>query len=141
MVLGKLGDVIFEVSDTNVVTYSNLTRKTSATYSTHKSKGEYPRLEFNNPEVRTLSLEITLTKTLMDDDPLELSQIINEYILKGEVVEFIIGTSYVSSGRFVIKDSSETFKVMNGERVDVLGLSLNLIEYIDDDSINLITRD
>lgn len=140
MKLGKLGDVIFETSDKNILNYSNLTRKTSATYNEQKSKNDYPRLEFQNPELREISFNIKLIRSLLNEDPLVLSQKINSYILKGKVVEFILGDSYVSSGRFVILDSQETFKNIHGNKVDVMELSINLKEYIDDDSINLIER-
>lgn len=134
MKLGQLGEIVFEVSRKNVVNYENLTRKTSADYSEQKTQNSFPRLEFSNPRGREISFHMKLVRSLMNKDPLILSQKINEYILKGEVIEFIIGSSYVNSGRFVITDSQETFKVINAEKVDVLELQLNLKEYIDDDS-------
>ena len=129
MDLGKLGEVVFEIKQNYSLLYNNLSRKTSADYAEQKAHNTYPRLEFANPNLREISMSIKLVDSLLEKDPLKSSETINNYILRGEVVELTIGPYYRDSMKVVVLDSQETFKVMKGNKVSILELQINLKEY------------
>lgn len=129
MDLGKLGEVVFEAKQNHSILYNSLSRKTSADYAEQKAHNTFPRLEFANPNLREISMNIKLVDSLLDKDPIKSNEIINNYILRGEVVDLTIGPYYGNSMKVVVLDSQETFKVMKGNKVSVLELQINLKEY------------
>ena len=65
MAIGTLGrNVVFEVSDDRVFTFSELTREVTSRWTNHEPQGVKPKPEFLGAGLQTASLTITLSATL-----------------------------------------------------------------------------
>ena len=62
MAIGTLGrNVVFEVSDDRVFTFSELTREVTSRWTNHEPQGVKPKPEFLGAGLQTASLTITLS--------------------------------------------------------------------------------
>lgn len=127
----SLGDFIFEVSEQNVRTFTNLKFQNSATFTEHKILGRKGLLEFTGLNASSCSLDIHLEASLIDD----LQEVINyfyEAMNEGNALLFMLGSDVMGEGLWVIEGLDESYSVINN-RGEVLSadLSLKLKEYID----------
>ena len=63
--IGTFGTaLVFEVSDSRVLTFSGMTREVSGRWTDHEVMGVKPKPEFLGPGNQTVSLPITLSSSL-----------------------------------------------------------------------------
>ena len=65
MRIGSLGDIVFEVSDSVIRTFSEFQRTTSGRWATHEVMGSAPVGEFISPGLDEITLPIKLNVLLL----------------------------------------------------------------------------
>lgn len=130
MILGSLGEIVFEVSQLRVLNFDDYTRKTAAKYASHEVIGRPPVLEFTGRELEEISLTIKLIRTLGVSPEEEIFKL-RDMCQRGEPNFLILGGTVYGENEFVITDIDEDVKHWIGE-VKVLSgeLKIKLKEYV-----------
>lgn len=130
MAIGTLGrNVVFEVSDDRVFTFSELTREVTSRWTNHEPQGVKPKPEFLGAGLQTASLTITLSATLgvRHRDVLEA---IENMVENGTAETLVIGNRPVGSNPFRLTGSSEAWNtVYNRGELARATLTISLEEY------------
>lgn len=131
--LGKL--IVFKVSadykkgQTKVMTFQNLTQSVKGRWATHNIIGKKPASEFLGPDMRQITLPITLSSEL-GMNPRKVLESIEKAVEKGSAYDFIIGGTKVGRYQWVITSMSETWDtVLNNGILVRAKVSLTLEEY------------
>ncbi|MGL5639861.1 MAG: phage tail protein [Cetobacterium sp.] len=127
MIVGSLGKVIFAVSSQYIKTINDLNINSSVEYAEHKIIKGKPKLEYLNQNLKTVSFKIRLSAS-HNVNPLAAAKELENYMIKGEVLRFIMGTK--SKGKFVITDLKEGHKYFSPiGTVIVMDLDISIKEY------------
>ena len=129
MAIGTLGrNVVFEVSDDRVFTFSELTREVTSRWTNHEPQGVKPKPEFLGAGLQTASLTITLSATL-GVRPRDVLEAI-ENMENGTAETLVIGNRPVGSNPFRLTGSSEAWNtVYNRGELARATLTISLEEY------------
>ena len=130
MPLGSLGDIVFQVSSREVITFDGLKRTTKARYGTHEINGQKPLLEYLGPDGEEISFTMKFS-TSWGVDPTEQANQLRELCEKGEAMYLIIGNQTVGANQWVIESVGEAMVfVDNMGRVIVSEVDVTLKEYV-----------
>lgn len=128
--IGVLGDIVFNVSSSQVKTLSNIQKNRTARIAKHEILGNKPKLEFQGMDLIDMSFDIRLDASLGVNPVMEISRL-DLLMSTGEVLDLIIGNTY--HGAFLIKYMSEATKYTDRNGITIAAeLSINLEEYIYD---------
>lgn len=130
MAIGTLGrNVVFEVSDDRVFTFSELTREVTSRWTNHEPQGVKPKPEFLGAGLQTASLTITLSATL-GVRPRDVLEAIENMVENGTEETLVIGNRPVGSNPFRLTGSSEAWNtVYNRGELARATLTISLEEY------------
>ena len=130
MAIGTLGrNVVFEVSDDRVFTFSELTREVTSRWTNHEPQGVKPKPEFLGAGLQTASLTITLSATL-GVRPRNVLEAIENMVENGTAETLVIGNRPVGSNPFRLTGSSEAWNtVYNRGELARATLTISLEEY------------
>ena len=130
MAIGTLGrNVVFEVSDDRVFTFSELTREVTSRWTNHEPQGVKPKPEFLGAGLQTASLTITLSATL-GVSPRDVLEAIENMVENGTAETLVIGNRPVGSNPFRLTGSSEAWNtVYNRGELARATLTISLEEY------------
>lgn len=130
MAIGTLGrNVVFEVSDDRVFTFSELTREVTSRWTNHEPQGVKPKPEFLGAGLQTASLTITLSATL-GVRPRDVLEAIENMVENGTAETLVIGNRPVGSNPFRMTGSSEAWNtVYNRGELARATLTISLEEY------------
>lgn len=130
MAIGTLGrNVVFEVSDNRVFTFSELTREVTSRWTNHEPQGVKPKPEFLGAGLQTASLTITLSATL-GVRPRDVLEAIENMVENGTAETLVIGNRPVGSNPFRLTGSSEAWNtVYNRGELARATLTISLEEY------------
>ena len=130
MAIGTLGrNVVFEVSDDRVFTFSELTREVTSRWTNHEPQGVKPKPEFLGAGLQTASLTITLSATL-GVRPRDVLEAIENMVENGTAETLVIGNRPVGSNPFRLTGSSEAWNtVYNRGELARATLPISLEEY------------
>lgn len=130
MAIGTLGrNVVFEVSDDRVFTFSELTREVTSRWTNHEPQGVKPKPEFLGSGLQTASLTITLSATL-GVRPRDVLEAIENMVENGTAETLVIGNRPVGSNPFRLTGSSEAWNtVYNRGELARATLTISLEEY------------
>ena len=130
MAIGTLGrNVVFEVSDDRVFTFSELTREVTSRWTNHEPQGVKPKPEFLGAALQTASLTITLSATL-GVRPRDVLEAIENMVENGTAETLVIGNRPVGSNPFRLTGSSEAWNtVYNRGELARATLTISLEEY------------
>lgn len=130
MALGNLGSIIkFEVSSNKILTFSDLSRKTSAKWEEHDIIGNKPRSEFLGANLDEITFNITVSAE-HGVKPMTTINNIRNAISKGTTLPLVVGANKIGS-KWKITDMSETWDtVMSGGELARATCSITLSEYI-----------
>lgn len=130
MAIGTLGrNVVFEVSDDRVFTFSELTREVTSRWTNHEPQGVKPKPEFLGAGLQTASLTITLSATL-GVRPRDVLEAIENMVENGTAKTLVIGNRPVGSNPFRLTGSSEAWNtVYNRGELARATLTISLEEY------------
>lgn len=130
MAIGTLGrNVVFEVSDDRVFTFSELTREVTSRWTNHEPQGIKPKPELLGAGLQTASLTITLSATL-GVRPRDVLEAIENMVENGTAETLVIGNRPVGSNPFRLTGSSEAWNtVYNRGELARATLTISLEEY------------
>lgn len=130
MAIGTLGrNVVFEVSDDRVFTFSELTREVTSRWTNHEPQGVKPKPEFLGAGLQTASLTIALSATL-GVRPRDVLEAIENMVENGTAETLVIGNRPVGSNPFRLTGSSEAWNtVYNRGELARATLTISLEEY------------
>ena len=130
MAIGTLGrNVVFEVSDDRVFTFSELTREVTSRWTNHEPQGVKPKPEFLGAGLQTASLTITLSAT-RGVRPRDVLEAIENMVENGTAETLVIGNRPVGSNPFRLTGSSEAWNVIyNRGELARATLTISLEEY------------
>ena len=130
MAIGTLGrNVVFEVSDDRVFTFSELTREVTSRWTNHEPQGVKPKPEFLGAGLQTASLTIPLSATL-GVRPRDVLEAIENMVENGTAETLVIGNRPVGSNPFRLTGSSEAWNtVYNRGELARATLTISLEEY------------
>ena len=130
--LGSLGDIVFQVSSREVITFDGLKRNTKARYSSHEINGQKPLLEYIGPDGEEISFTMKFS-TSWGVEPAEQADKLRELCEKGEAMYLIIGNQTIGANQWVIESVGESMtSVDNTGRVIVSEVDISLKEYVPD---------
>ncbi len=136
--IGSLGNVIFEVSTEQILTFDDLNFSHSAKYTEHAIHGRKGLLEFTGFSATAASLNILLNADL-GIDPKEEFNGLKEIFDSHEAVPFILDDEPQGDGLWVIESMSEKRDMISNKgAARLIEVSVNLKEYIevDDEKIS-----
>ena len=129
MLVGCLGDISFAVFDSHVETIKNMVQNVSARYTTHQ-RAEGPALtEFTGTDAQTITFDIELAAYL-GVNPTKERERLQECVLNGTTLPFVLGNVVYGSYRWVIK--SVKFKTLHTDAFGTptwITASVSLLEY------------
>ena len=128
--IGTFGTaLVFEVSDSRVLTFNEMTREVSGRWTDHEVMGVKPKPEFLGPGSQTVSLPITLSSSL-GVRPRQMLERVADLVERGQAEYLIINCKPVSKNPFRITGSSETWNTLySGGELALASLTLTLEEY------------
>lgn len=128
MQVGSIGDVVFEVSSSRVLTPESVSFSDGASYEEHKVIGAFPVSEYVAPELRTCHLTITLRRS-MGCDPKEEAEHLVDLCLDGEVVQLVVAGE--NMGPYTIRKVDQDWRHSSRSETgpSSLTLTLELKEY------------
>lgn len=129
MAIGALGRLVFETSDSRILTFSGVSREITSRWADHETIGTKPQSEFLGPGLQSLTFEITVSASL-GVRPMEMLREIERMVERGTAHYFVIGNRPVGDAPFRITGSSEAWgHIYNGGRLASAKISITLEEY------------
>ena len=124
---GMFAGVGFTVSETQVQTFTTMSRETTSRWATHEVITAKPKQEFLGPGLVSMTFSMTLT-AWRGTDPVGLAEQLRSFCQAGEYNYLILGgTSY---GKYVIESVSEAYEtVTNAGQVIQSTVDVTLKEY------------
>lgn len=129
MIVGALGDIVFEVSEETAMTLSNMTWGGSAQYATHQRLGTHAMTEYVGINADTISFDIVLSAYLGLDPQTVINQIF-AYERSGTTLPLVIGNKAFGKYRWVITKHNAKPQFFDAAGISHCAVSLNLQEYI-----------
>lgn len=108
MVIGTLGDIVFEVSGETVRTFVEMVHTAAGRWAIHEVMNGKPRAEFLGPGQNEVSLTIRLSSTL-GINPREEYEKIGTMVFQGKHAPFMLGTKPIGNGEWYIELNKTTF--------------------------------
>jgi hypothetical protein len=104
--IGSFGDLVFSVSSKTIKTFDEMSWKTSANYETHDRHLKADLLEFQGPELDTISFSIAFS-VFLGTNPLNEIKKLDKIIRKGIAKRLVIGGKVYGSYKWVILDATK----------------------------------
>lgn len=131
--VGSLGKIKFYVRDAHgrpeILSFSGMTRESSAKYEEHPVNGKKAFVEFVGPELDQISMTI-VAREEFGVSPHEVQKQLHAYKNKGTVCTFMLGGRKIGAYKWVITNLSDAYQTVsvNG-RVTQMSFSVTLKEY------------
>lgn len=130
MMVGCLGDIVFEVSSKTVKTLDNMTWSGSVRYATHQRHGTHALTEFTGIDPDKITFDIKLSAYLGVDPLAEVVKIWN-YERDHITLPLVIGDKGYGKYRWTIQNHKEKMEAFDGHgNVTSATVSLSLLEYL-----------
>ncbi len=130
MIVGCLGDIVFQVSDKTIETIDNFKWSGSARYSTHQRHGTNALTEFTGVDPDKISFDITLSAYLGVNPQMELYKIWNAE-RSGAALPLVLGDKAYGKYRWNILSHSTVGKYFDSAGVLThIVVSVSLQEYL-----------
>ncbi len=112
MAIGNWGTtLVFETSDSRILTPANLARSVSADWATHSRIGLKDQTEFLRPALQKITFDLTLD-AMYGVRPRTMLDLIAACVENGTVQKLVIGGKQVGKNYWRITSTSETWQVM-----------------------------
>ncbi len=130
MVIGKLGDIIFEVSDETVQTVNNMSWSGSVRYATHQRHLYHAKTEYTGMDPDKISFDIVLSAYLGVNPQTSINKIW-KYMRDGELLPLVIGHKGYGKYRWTITKHNIKQKHFDSEGdLTHAVVSVSLQEYV-----------
>ena len=124
MVVGSLGEIVFECSSFKTLLLQSFSVSLDARWEEHEAQGTFPRPEFIGPSLPTHSLAILLRRDFLGHSPLEEVKKAQRMLANGEVVRLVIdGIGY---GRVTVRKMDYTWNGVSRLGKGPLSVNMNL---------------
>ncbi len=131
MVVGCLGEIVFQVSDEIVKTINNMQWSGSVRFATHQRHLQNALTEFTGVDPDKMSFDIDLVEELGTDPMVEMVKLL-EYERAGEAVPLVIGEKAYGKYRWTILSHKMKTKAHDYKgSVSCVTVSVNLQEYLE----------
>ena len=130
MIIGSLGDILFEVSADEVKTIRDLSKEGSATIQKHARHLKSALTEFTGYDPETINFSIRLSK-ILGADPKSVLQQIESHLKKGDALQLIFGAEKFGEDKWLITKYKNTYELFDksGNYISV-DVKLTLTEYL-----------
>ena len=130
MVVGALGEIVFEVSAKKIETAKNITWSGSARWGVHERHGYNALTEFTGRDPDKISLEIYLGKHLGADPMAEVVKLW-EYERGGVPVSLVLGEKIYGKYRWVVQSHETELEVFDhAGNLSACTVKVELLEYL-----------
>ena len=131
MAIGSWGsEIVFNVSDGDVLTFQNFKQTLSGTWATHSRMGEKDQSEFIRPGLRNVTMDIQLLASL-GVKPRKMIDTLEAAVTKGKYERLVIGGRALGKNKFKITNVSEAWNyVLNGGELIAATVSVTFEEYL-----------
>ena len=106
--IAKWGNITFAVSSDSFLSFSGMKRTISAKWTSHPIIGKRPKLEYQNPEMEEISMEVIFDAEL-GINPREEMQKFRRACKKGFVNHFYINGKKIAKRKFYISEVTENW--------------------------------
>lgn len=129
MVVGSLGDIIFECSSFKTLLLQSFSVSQDARWEEHEAQGTFSRPEFLGPSLPTHNLSILLRRDFLGHSPLEEVKKAQRMVVNGEVVRLVVGR--IGYGRVTVRKMDYNWNgvVRIGKGPISVSMNLELKEY------------
>lgn len=129
--IGNLGSaIVFETSDSRILTFSGMTQKISGKYTKHGVIGKKDRPEFTGPGNRSVSFKILLDVSI-GVRPKDIMDRMERAVESGETNYLVVGGRPVGENKFYISSLSEAYDVvMSHGEIARASMNVTLEEYL-----------
>ena len=129
MPIGSLGDIVFEVSEKEFKTFSNMVYTVGARYSTHNRINGRPLVEYTGAELETVTLTIKLS-AFHGVYPRKEMYKLNKACREGTPLRLVLGKTHFGKYKWVIKSANSQLQhIDNKGRILDITMKLTLSEY------------
>jgi phage protein U len=131
MAIGSWGtELVFSVSDGDVLTFQNFKQTLSGTWAAHSRRGKKDQSEFIRPGLRNVTMDIQLLASL-GVKPRAMIDKLEAAVTKGQVNRLVIGGRALGKNQFKITNVSEAWNyVLNGGELIAATVSVTFEEYL-----------
>jgi hypothetical protein len=129
--VGNFGKkIIFTVTDSKILTFSDLQENISARWSERNIQKKKPRSEFLGANLRTVTLTIVLDASL-GVKPMAMRNKLIKICEKGQVEYLVVGSKRLSSHKFKIESISNAWDyIIKKGKVVQMTMDVTFSEYI-----------
>jgi phage protein U len=128
--IGYLGDVIFETSDSRILNFSGFVLESASRFAAHEVIGKKPKTEFIGPGLNT----VTFTINLNGNHGVKPREEMTKWIIKsnsGKAFSLVIGGRVLGADKWVVKSISEAWDTLfNGGELFSGKIEVTIEEYI-----------
>lgn len=90
MEVGTLGDVVFEAGTMNVLVPQNFSAESRMRYEEHNVFGTFPVMEWLGPETPEISLDVRLSRQLMEREPDDVKVQLLSHMRRGDILRLTL---------------------------------------------------
>lgn len=130
-VIGNWGfDVVFSVSEQQVMTFNNFTRTIASEWATHSRIGKKDQAEYLRPALQKISFQMTLDAT-HGVRPRATLEMLEDHTERGLVYALVIGGKRVGRNKWRITECTEAWEtVYNGGELVRAKVTVTMEEYL-----------
>ncbi|MCC8156367.1 MAG: phage tail protein [Oscillospiraceae bacterium] len=130
MIVGSLGDIVFQVSTGTILTVQSMTWSGSANIEEHARVGYHALTEFCGMGADTMELEITLSQYLGADPMTEIAEIWR-YERNGTPVTLVLGDHAYGKYKWLVESHKTKAQYFDADgNLAQATVTVKLIEYI-----------
>jgi len=127
--IGYFDDLIFETSDSKILTISDMQRNAEALYEDHPSIGQKPQSEFLNPDLDTVTFTILLHSGLGVEPKAEADKWLTK-CRSGVAGTLCVGVP-IGVDKWTIRSVSQSWdRILNNGKLISCKVNVTLKEYI-----------
>lgn len=130
--IGYYGDILFETSDSRILTFSDLQRNTASRWAKHEVIGKKPTNEFIGPDLDTLSFNVNLNGNFGVKPREEMERWLRKS-RAGTADVLVIGNRALGVDKWIVKSVSQMWNVvLNKGEVFSGQVEIELEEYMEE---------
>lgn len=128
--IGSFGSLVFETSDSKVLTPNSFQRKVSGRWEQHNVIGKKPRSQFMGSDLDSITFKITLS-AMHGVRPRTSIEKLEKMVSEGTVETLVIGGKKVGSNKFYMESLSEDWDyILNKGELVKASVSVTMKEYV-----------
>lgn len=129
--IGYYGDIVFEISDSRILTFSDFQRSSTSRWAKHEVIGKKPTSEFLGPDLDTISFTVTLNGQYGVRPREEMDRWLIK-VRNGKAETLVIGNKALGVDKWVVKSVSQMWEVIFSKGEVLKGkIDIELEEYVE----------